>query len=128
MDDKKDEAKIAQIPVYLHDLATKGREGGAWAIIFRTVENIPGELINYYATRRNQLGWLTFMSKEIAVDDVIDLPDLDEMEYGKKSLSQRLRAVIYLYWKANHKKESFQNYYARVMEKIIDEWKEKLDG
>ncbi len=44
-----------------------------------------------------------------------------------KSKSERLRGVIYLYWKQNVNDGDFTTYYNRAMDRIIDKWKDKLD-
>lgn len=44
-----------------------------------------------------------------------------------KSPSERLRGVIYVYWKENVNDGDFTSYYHRAMDRIIDKWKEKLD-
>lgn len=46
-----------------------------------------------------------------------------------KTQSQRLRAVMYVYWK-QHKQQSiktFQEFYDRAYEKLIDQYKEMID-
>lgn len=44
-----------------------------------------------------------------------------------KSPSERLRGVIYAYWKENVNDGDFTTYYHKAMDRIIDRWKEKLD-
>lgn len=50
-------------------------------------------------------------------------------DMGGKTPSQRLRAVMYVYWK-EHKQDSiktFQEFYERAYEKLIDQYKEMID-
>jgi hypothetical protein len=44
-----------------------------------------------------------------------------------KSPSERLRSIIYCYWKENVNDGDFTSYYHKAMDRIIDRWKEKLD-
>lgn len=44
-----------------------------------------------------------------------------------KTPSQRLRAALFIYWKQEGEKESFDAFYAHHMEKLIDFVKAKLE-
>jgi hypothetical protein len=59
-----------------------------------------------------------------------DTPDADILEVKKemihKSPAQRMRSVIFLIWKQTDEKESFDVFYAAMMEKILDWLKAKL--
>ena len=123
-----DEIKITQAPAYLIGLKTKA--SGAWEMKFETQENMSPEVINYFSKKRDNLGYLTYMAREVKADDLIEIPDVEASPKGKTP-SERLRNVIFIFYKNNKKpdsKETFDNYYKRMMEKNIDEWKEKLNG
>lgn len=45
---------------------------------------------------------------------------------GGKTPSERLRAVIYIYWEQSGKPSSFEQYYASKMDVIINKIKDKL--
>lgn len=49
-----------------------------------------------------------------------------DKEAGQKSLSERLRGVIFIFWKEHRIKEEFEAYYRRAMEKKIQEIKDKI--
>jgi len=49
-------------------------------------------------------------------------------EIGKKSQSQRIRAVLFLLWKNEGSKEDFEVYYRNKTEQYIDFLKGKIDG
>lgn len=53
-----------------------------------------------------------------------------ERDIDSKSASQRFRAVIFVYWKQSRQEDYpvFDVYYALVMEKLINAYKEKLEG
>lgn len=50
-------------------------------------------------------------------------------DMGGKTPSQRLRAVMYVYWKQNKQEsiKTFQEFYDRAYEKLIDQYKEMID-
>ena len=50
-----------------------------------------------------------------------------DKEVSTKSQSQRLRAVIFIYWKQLGEKETFEEFYRVTTEKLIDFVKGKLD-
>ena len=50
-----------------------------------------------------------------------------DREITRKSQGQRLRAVLFVYWKALGEKEEFETFYKTQTEKIIDHFKRKLD-
>lgn len=63
-------------------------------------------------------------------DDITlaDIPDekADAMT-GQKTQSQRLRAIIYVYWEQRGKKGSFEDFYKTTLETLIEFIKAKLD-
>ena len=72
----------------------------------------------------NLAGWLQFSE-----DAIKDIPKEDSGYEEGKSPSERLRAVIYVYWKEkiSDKEPIFDTFYKKAMEKIIDTYKAKLD-
>jgi len=71
----------------------------------------------------NEAGWLLFQPNEIAEADVPD----KQAELETKTPSQRLRAVLFVYWKQTTPEETFEVFYCRKMEAIIDSVKGRLD-
>ena len=57
----------------------------------------------------------------------IEIPVVQLGEFENKSKSETLRAVIWRIWEANGKKGEFKTYYDSVMDKIIDQLKERLN-
>lgn len=77
------------------------------------------ELMDYYQT----FGWLLFSANEYQDTDVPkDLANRD----GGKSPSQRLRAVLFVYWKQLGAKGGFEPFYNQKVEQFIDRIKENL--
>lgn len=76
----------------------------------------------------NQSGWLLFSG-----DTEIDMKNVPResapVDIGQKKPSQRLRAVLYRIWEQKtDQSEPFEtHYYVRIMEKIIERYKEELE-
>jgi hypothetical protein len=69
-------------------------------------------------------GWLLFKENESI--DLKELPTEAAPTDGKKP-SQRLRGVLWHYWDKNtDRSEEFDAYYARSMERIIEQVKDKI--
>ena len=79
------------------------------------------ELMNLH----NKLGHFVFSITGIKEEDIPNEPV--EFE-GQKTLSERLRNVLFrLHEKQGGKPEDFEAYRARVMERLINTYKSKLD-
>ncbi len=73
----------------------------------------------------NKIGYFVFSVTGIKQEDIPDEPI--EFE-GQKTLSERLRNVLFrLHEKQNGKPEDFEAYRQKVMEKLINHYKQKLD-
>lgn len=89
-------------------------------ITFETQENLTIEqkakLFEFY----DQLGHLTFSPNPIQPQDILDLPKIVPQN-GRKSPSQRLRAVLYRKWESEYPNQeiSSEDYYNASMEKLI---------
>lgn len=73
----------------------------------------------------NKLGHFVFSSSEqIKLEDIPTTP----LEDNQKTPSQRLRAVMFVYWrKSVEGYGSFDEFYARQIEKYIELIKKKID-
>ena len=96
---------------------------GTMGLRFNTQELGVGDKVELLE-RFNQFGWLLFSPNEIAEDDI---PSDEAVKEGK-SPAQRLRGVMYVYWKEKEIDEPFIVWYGRQIEKVIDSFKERLDG
>ncbi len=73
----------------------------------------------------NKIGWFLFSETDIEETDIPDEPI--EFE-GQKTLSERLRNVLFrLHEKQGGKPEDFESYRVRIMEKLISNYKAKID-
>lgn len=77
---------------------------------------------------KGKIGWFLFKPTKIAEEEAINIPDEVKEFKTDKTPSQRLRAVIYKYWQTTSKKEIFDMYYRRHLEKLIDQYKDKLNN
>jgi len=97
---------------------------GGMKVVINTQELTPqdkAELMELH----NKLGWLVFSVTGIKEEDIPDEPI--EFE-GQKTLSERLRNVLFrLHEKQGGKPEDFESYRARIMERLINQYKAKLD-
>ncbi len=73
----------------------------------------------------NKIGWFLFSETDIEETDIPDEPI--EFE-GQKTLSERLRNVLFrLHEKQGGKPEDFESYRVRIMEKLISNYKARID-
>jgi hypothetical protein len=68
----------------------------------------------------------------IAPDDSLDAVDVPKVKpdagTNQKTPGQRLRAVLFVLWQQIGKPGDFEDYYRQRLERIIDQFKAKLDG
>lgn len=69
-------------------------------------------------------GWLCFKPNEWKDEE---LPTSEAKLDGQKTPSQRLRGVIFKYWKQQEGRGDFEDFYRKQLEVFIDKIKEKLD-
>lgn len=94
-----------------------------------TQENITPEQLSELFALHDKVGWFFFLDKpEVKINrsDLPDIPDVS-LEDGEKSPSQRLRAVLYIYWQQRtDKTQDFELFYRRWMERTIESIKQQL--
>lgn len=73
----------------------------------------------------DKLGYFFFDEASIRKIDKAQLPEIVQEE-DEKSPSKRLRSVLYVWYEQQKIKEPFDIYYRRVMDKYIDQIKERL--
>lgn len=77
------------------------------------------ELMDYYQS----FGWLLFSGNEHQENDIPK--EMAKRDIGQ-SPSQRLRAVLFVYWKQLGSKGDFEAFYKQKIEYFIDKIKENL--
>lgn len=120
---------IFQIPATI--VRDKSLMGGARQYVLESQEILDPEHLQRLISLENKLGWFTFSSEIIEAVDIVKLKDIkiDKSRYeDAKTPSQRLRSVLYIIWEKtiDPKKESFQQYYDRIIEGLINKYKDIL--
>lgn len=98
------------------------RADGSAGLRFSTQELSP-EDFSELKKSLNQFGWIVFKENDINESDI---PDTNAEEEGI-SASERLRRVLFVYYKQKKIKEDFEVWRRRQMETIIEKFKEKLE-
>lgn len=127
---KKTKKLFKPIPGYISGIKSMAK---GWRITLDTQEDLKTEHVADIASLRDKYGWLYFFHDEVQpkIED-IEVPEghVKSQEVGDKSPSQRLRAVMFIYWKANQVKmnlpENFNHFYENQIESYINAWKERL--
>lgn len=96
---------------------------GGVSLSFHTAEITASEKV-VLMNLHTQAGWLLFNpDNEVPAEDI---PEHDS-GYETKTPGQRLRAVLFLLWKQEGEKGSFNEYYEKSMEKFITLLKGRLE-
>jgi hypothetical protein len=112
---------VIQIPV-IFDSAVR-RKDRSISLRFTSTLELSTEDFSELDRRASSTGWLLFRPNAFDADDV---PQDDAPDDGKRP-SQRLRAVLFLWWKQNtDHSETFQHFYERQIEKRINAIKDEL--
>jgi hypothetical protein len=130
-----DGKEILQIPATITKFETMAH--GSFKIIIHSQENVKEEPMFKLMKLKDRLGWLSFVVREkdgkeyqVDAEDILNLPELDESQFDlKKSPSKRLRDVLFIqHSKQGGKKEDFDMWYVRKMNRIIEFEKDKIDN
>lgn len=100
----------------------KPRADRSWKLVFETRE-LSGSDVSLLADHFQNEGWLLYKPNEHIKPSEIPQSDADS---GTKSQSQRLRDVIFIYWKSLGSKGDFESFYRTSLEKLIEYMKTKL--
>jgi hypothetical protein len=108
------------IPASIDSIAT--RADNTIKIIISTQEMPPEDAVVLFRLKGGY-GWLSFSDEYIT--DIGTMPEPPKMD--GKTPAQRLRATMFVCWsELTDKKIPFENYYNSAIEKIIDQFKDKL--
>jgi hypothetical protein len=116
------EIKSIQVPAQLTRVSSLSDRGLSMG--FHTQE-LPNEEKAIVFNLHNSAGYLLFKPDEPFSED--EVPK-QKSNYEAKTPSERLYAVIYVYWKQNKEKEEpiFQAYYERILNGYIEQIKRTL--
>lgn len=101
----------------------KTRKDGSWSLNVETAELHEDDKIHLMKLVNKQ-GYFYFA--EAPFTEVI-IPNVKLGEFETKTPSQRMHNVIYRLWEKSDKSKDKEAYYKYMMEKIIDQLKEKLN-
>jgi len=90
-----------------------------------TQELEPSEATILFSLKGKQ-GWFMFQENPFNEEDIKDVPEIKTEFKGDKTPSQRLRNVIWRYWEQQGSKGSFDDFYKRQVEILINRIKELL--
>lgn len=102
------------------------RKDRTLSVLLNTQEMSPEETAQLFDFQGLQI-WVAFAETALTYND-ITVPDVMISNDDTKSPSERLRAVMYIYYKQNEKKlnKPFDTFYRETMEKYIESIKDKL--
>jgi hypothetical protein len=118
--------KIISIPTLLWDKGTLNDGGRRLWLTTNELDDEQKSLIMKYGDNKT-FGYFTFKETPIAQEDTMNLPEIKVDVKGKKTKSQKLRNVIFIYWTQKGSKGEFNDFYDKQMDRIIDRIKESLD-
>ena len=120
----RSEGKIFSAPAVIEKVQTLVDGGVKFSV--NTPELSPEAMTKLFGLTKKS-GY--FLFSEASEIDTRDIPDVViDVDAGEKSPSKRLRNVLYVYWEENtSKKEPFDVFYKKSIEKLITGLKEKLD-
>lgn len=111
---------MIRLPSYFVGFSSK--VDGSASLRFSTQE-ISSDEFKLLKDNLNEFGYLIFSSTQPSDEEIPTEP----IEDTSKSPSKRLRAILWHVFKQKYPdKNDFDTYYRKVMEGIIEEWKEKL--
>ena len=116
------------LPVSVETIAT--RHDGSVKIVMGTYELNTQSAVKLFDLRKSEA--LMYLSSDNISQEELDALDgfkLDAEKTDGKTPSQRLRAVLYVYWKQHKQKEiEFDIFYLKYMNRTIEKIKDKLDA
>jgi hypothetical protein len=123
----KDDKELFQVRAMI--ISDKSLLNGVRRFVIETDESLTPDDLHKLISSENKLGYFTFAVRKLEFEDLTDLPEYDKTKYDdKKSPAQRLRSVLYLLHQKNGgKPEDFDNYYRKILEKLIVHYRNQLD-
>jgi hypothetical protein len=98
------------------------------AVTFNTQE-LPPDKVAAIFEFQNKMGFAALKAEEFTAEELHDMDEVNmDLDLGKgKSRSERLRNTLYVLWKKTAVgSESFDAFYIRNMEILIDHFKSKI--
>lgn len=116
---------LFQVPAEVVKVETKANR--SLRIVCDTQENMTDENMARVMALYEKYGHWVFLpdEREVQPEDVVDLPPLPKRE-DEKSPAQRLRAVLFVYFKQKGEPGDFESFYNTQVGRFIEAIKEKL--
>lgn len=118
-----DKTKIL-LPVVIAGLATKVDNSIKITLETRELGSDGGAKL---FSLRGQEAWILIAPNEFDEESVTVPKEKADASMGSKTPSQRLRAVLYRTWEQSKSGVDFESYYKATLEKVIDQFKERLE-
>ena len=115
---------IAQFDGYFTGMTMK--KDKSWKLTIDTQELSP-EAVKVLTSFNSE--FIKILMTDEGINDAMikDFAQLEaELKEEPKTPSERLRAVLWLYWNTLDGDEDFDSYYKKLMEKFIQHYKDKL--
>lgn len=121
----KEVQELFQAPAQIMKLETMS-DGGIRIVIDTSEMTDPMELAKLFRLKKGAQGWFLFKDAKLTGTDIPDEePPMPESE--AKSPAQRMRGVLFVYWKEiKDGKGDFETFYRETMNKYIEAVKAKL--
>ena len=103
------------------------RADGSVSMKFTTDLEQSSEELMLMDKERQTRGVIYYSQKGALTQQEVDELDNVDIEIEGKSKSQRLRAVLFVWWKQQGEQGDFKDFYATHMEKLIQFVKDKLE-
>jgi len=124
MENNMEQKLTIQIPSYIHKIETTTDKGLKLTVY---TQEISPETKKDLFELLDKLGWLVFATAKVEPEDLVNLPEIKPEFRDDKTPSQRLRAILFVYWEQNGSKGNFDDFYKDYIEKIIENIKGKLN-
>lgn len=106
--------------------AARSRKDRSFRLEFETRE-LGGEDAAALFSHLHSEGWLLYAANEDDID-AVEVPTVKaDAGTGQKTPSQRLRSVLYIYFKQLGEPGDFEDFYRTRLERVIDSYKDLLD-
>ncbi len=112
-----------QLPAQVTNM--RPRADRSWKLEFETRE-LSGNEVKLLADNFQGEGWLLFKPNLDSEVELNDIPDTDA-DAGIESPSVRLRKRLFVLWKQQGQKGSFDNFYRDYIQKFMEYVESKLD-
>ena len=116
--------ELSMLAVTIQSIKTLADRGCAVNI---HTQEIPAKDMTKLFQLKGQSGYMVFKPAKITLSDIANIPKEVKEFKTDKSPSKRLRAVLFVLWNTTtSKKESFDSFYKRHMEALINQYKDRL--